>query len=109
MSTQQMTVALVVLAGLGLISVWTSGARAGRKAERVVHTAARRSSTAGRGLLVAALIVGVQWAVIAFAPPASVIAVVLGVPALFAGGAVARLFTVPEVAPRSLGRGGVHR
>lgn len=107
MSATQVTVALVVLAGLGLISVWTSGARAGRTVERATQAAGRRSSTAGRALLTAGLIVGVQWAVIAYGAPPLVIAAVLGVPALAAGAAVARLSSVREL-PRSI-HGGTYR
>ena len=100
-----MTVALVVLAGVGLILVWSSGARAGRTIERGVASAGRRSSTAGRTLLIAALIVGVQWAVIAYDAPPAVMAGVLGVPALVAGAALARMFSVREL-PRSIHGGG---
>jgi len=105
MTSEQMTVALVVLAGLGLISIWTSGARTGRKAERAVREVTRLSGNAIRALLVAAVLVGVQWAVITLTDSAMAWAVALGVPAVFAGTTVARLLAVTQVI-RTVARGG---
>ncbi|MGD9529622.1 MAG: hypothetical protein AB7L91_14560 [Dehalococcoidia bacterium] len=96
MTGEHVTVALVVLAGLGLVWVWTAGARAGRKVERAIGGATRVTSTAGRAMVTAAVIVGVQWAVLANTDRAGVWAVLLGAPALFAGAMVARLLAVTE-------------
>lgn len=97
MSTEQMTVGLVVLAGIGLVSIWTSGARTGRKAERAVREVTRMGGTAVRTAVTAAVIVGVQWAVLTLTTSPTAWAVALGLPALFAGTTVARLLAVTEV------------
>jgi hypothetical protein len=87
---------------------WTVGARTGRRAERATRTVTRMGSTTGRTILCAAVIVGGQWAVITWTSHPGVIATVLGVPALVAGGAVARMLTVEQHA-HSHRRGGVRR
>lgn len=105
MTTQTMSIVLAVLAGLGLLSIWTSGARTGRKAERATREITRMTGTAGRTVVTAAVIVGVQWAVLTITTHAVAIGVVLGLPALFAGVTVARLLAVTEVV-RTVPRGG---
>jgi hypothetical protein len=50
-----------------------------------------------RALGTAAVIVGVQWAVVFFTSDPRAWGVALGVPALFAGAAIARLFPVTEI------------
>lgn len=97
---------LLVLAGIVLVSVFGSGARTGRKAERATREITRIGGNAGRALLVAALIVGVQWAVITWAPYPIALAVALGLPALFAGTTVARLLAVTTVVRTVNARGG---
>jgi hypothetical protein len=105
MTTQSTTIGLLVLAALGLLSIWTSGARTGRKAERAVREVTRLTGTVGRTLATAAGIVGVQWVVLSLTTHPVALGVVLGVPALFAGVTVARLLAVTEVV-RTLPRGG---
>jgi hypothetical protein len=105
MTGEHVTIGLFVLAGLGLLSVWTSGARTGRNAERAVREVTRLTGTAGRTLVTAAVIVGVQWAVIATTSNPIALGAALGVPALFAGVTVARLVAVTEVV-RTVPRGG---
>lgn len=105
MTTQTMSIVLAVLAGLGLLSIWTSGARTGRKAERATREVTRLTGAAGRTLVTAAVIVGVQWAAFTITTHPAVIGAVLGVPALFAGVTVARLVAVTEVV-RTVPRGG---
>jgi hypothetical protein len=111
MTPDQITIGLVVLAGLGLVSIWTSGARTGKKAERAVREVTRIGGTAVRTVLTAAVLVGVQWAALTMTGDPVVWAVALGLPALFAGTTVARLLAVTEVIrtiPRHArgGRGG---
>jgi Na+-driven multidrug efflux pump len=96
-------IGLVVLAGLGLLAVFSSGAKAGRKSERAVREVTRIGGNAARMLVTAAVIVGVQWAALFATGDPVVWAVVLGLPALFAGTTVARLFAVTEVI-RTTGR-----
>ena len=49
------------------------------------------------GLGTTAVIVGIQWAVVAFTTDPRAWGVALGVPALFAGSVIARLFSVTEI------------
>lgn len=109
MTPDQITIGLLVLAGLGLVSVWTSGARAGKKTERAVREVTRIGGTAVRTVLTAAVLVGVQWATLSSTGDPVAWAVALGVPALFAGTTVARLLAVTEVIrtlPRNARGGG---
>jgi hypothetical protein len=108
-TSEHVTIGLIVLAGLGLISIWTSGARTGKKTERAVREVTRMGGTAVRTVVTAAVIVGVQWAVIALTTSPTAWAVALGLPALFAGTTVARLLAVTEVIrtiPRNARGGG---
>jgi fatty acid desaturase len=54
-------------------------------------------ATLGRALVVGVMIVAVQWAVVSFTTDPRAWGVVLGVPALFAGSALARMFTVTDL------------
>jgi hypothetical protein len=104
MSTEQ---AIVIAVGVaGLIWVFSSGAKLGRKAERGAREVAHASSVAVHALIATGVIVGVQWAVLRFTTDVTAWAVTLGVPALFAGAAVARLFTVTTVHHGGSRRGG---
>ena len=105
MTREQTAVVLLVVCGLVLVWAWTIGARTGRRAERATRTVTRMGSTTGRTLICAAVIVGGQWAVITWTSHPGVIATVLGVPALVAGGALARMLTV-EQHPHIQRRGG---
>ncbi len=105
MTSDQVMIGLLVLAGLGLVSIWTSGARSGRKAQRAVREVTRLAGTAGRAVVVAAVLVGVQWAVITLTDHPVAWAVALGLPAVFAGTTVARLVAVTQVIRTVPGRG----
>lgn len=101
------TYVLLGLAGLGLVSVFTSGAKAGRKAERATREVTRLSGTVVRTAVTAVVIVGVQWSVIALTTDPVILGVALGLPALFAAVTVARLLAVTEVVRTvHAGRGG---
>ena len=50
-----------------------------------------------RALSTAAVIVGMQWSVVLFTTDPRAWAVALGVPALFAGSVIARLFSLTEL------------
>ena len=103
------TIGLLVLAGLGLISIWTSGARTGRRSERAVREVTRIGGTAVRTIVTAGVLVSVQWAALSLTGDPIIWAVTLGLPALFAGTTVARLLAVTEVIrtiPRDARRGG---
>lgn len=102
------TQVVAVLAGLalvGLFAVWNAGRKSVHRAHRGVREVTRMTGNAVRTLLTAALIVAVQWFVTAHVDNATVTAVVLIVPALFAGASVARLLAVTEVVSTTRGRG----
>lgn len=94
MIPETMTIGLLVLTALGLISF---GAKTGVKAARGAREVTRIGGSAGRTLLTAGVIVGVQWAVITLTTSPLAWGVALGVPALFAGVTVARLLAVTTV------------
>jgi hypothetical protein len=90
-------VALTALAGLGALMAFRSGARGAYRVARQTQEVTRMGATLGRALAVGAVIVAVQWAVVSVTTDPRAWGVVLGVPALFAGSAVARMFTVTEL------------
>jgi hypothetical protein len=93
---QLITVGLV-LAGLGMVMVWSSGARAGRRSERAVREVTRVGGALTRTVVTAGVITGAQWAVVSLTGSPTAWAVALGLPALFAGATVARLLAVTQV------------
>ncbi len=90
-----------VLAAIGvllaLVMVWRSGTRRARRAAEAARAGSRVVSLAGRVLLTAALIVGVQWIVITYAAGSSLFWVALAVPALIAGHVLTRALTVTSL------------
>lgn len=50
-----------------------------------------------RALATTGVIIGIQWAVLAATPDPRAWGVTLGVPALFAGATIARMFSVTEI------------
>jgi len=102
-STHPLVIGLVVLAGLGVLAAFRSGARGAYKVARQTQEVTRMGGNLARALGTAAVIVGVQWAVVAFTADPRAWGVVLGVPALFAGSAIARMFSVTELVHASKG------
>jgi fatty acid desaturase len=92
-----LVVGLVVLAGLGALAAFRSGARGAYKVARQTQEVTRMSSNLARALGTTVVIVGVQWAVVSFTTDPRAWGVALGVPALFAGAAIARMFSVTEI------------
>ena len=90
-------VGLVVLAGLGAIAAFRSGARGAYKVARQSQEVTRMGGNLARALGTTVVIVGIQWAVVAFTTDFRAWAVAFGVPALFAGSVIARLFSVTEI------------
>lgn len=90
-------VVLVALAGLGALVAFRSGARGGYKVARQSQRVTRMGGNLGRALGIAVVIVGAQWAVVSFTADPRAWGVVFGVPALFAGAAIARMFSVTEL------------
>lgn len=110
LSSTDVLIACAVLVVLG--SVWRAGARQARAAERAMRGGSRLASLTGRVLFTAALIVGVQWGVIATVPSRWALLAVLGVPALFSAYALTRALTAVSMVemdrgvPRTRSRGG---
>jgi hypothetical protein len=85
------------LAGLGVLAAFHSGARSAYKVARHTQEVTRMGGNLTRALGTAAVIVAVQWAVMFFTTDPRAWGVALGVPAIFAGAAIARLFSVTEL------------
>lgn len=97
-----------VLAGFGalvaLVLVWRAGSRRAKAAADAARTGARLLSLTGRVLVTAGAIVGVQWLVITHGRDTTLLWVVLGLPALFAGYTLTKALTVTAVdGPRRRG------
>jgi hypothetical protein len=90
-------VGLAVLAGLGVMAAFRSGARGAYQVARQTQGVTRMGDTLTRALGTAAVIVAIQWAVVAFTSDPRAWGVALGVPALFAGSVIARMFSVTEI------------
>ncbi len=99
-------VALVVLAGLGAMVAFRSGARGAYRVARQTQEVTRMGGNLVRALGTSAVIVGVQWVVVSFTSDALAWGVALGIPALFAGSVIARMFSVTEIVHVSAHTGG---
>ncbi|MGH3868252.1 MAG: hypothetical protein ACRDQ4_19465 [Pseudonocardiaceae bacterium] len=97
MNHAPVVVGLVVLAGLGAIAAFRSGARGAYKVARHTQEVTRMGGNLARALGTTVVIVGVQWAVVATTTDYRAWGAALGVPALFAGSVIARLFSVTEI------------
>lgn len=90
-----------VLAGMGVLLVlfwvWRAGARRARATADAARSGFRIVSLAGRVLFNAALIVAVQWVVIAHPGNRWLLLAALGLPALFAAHTLTRALTVTTV------------
>ena len=99
-------VVVVALAGLGLLVAFRSGARGGYRMARHSQEVTRMGGNLGRALGTTVVIVAIQWAVVSFTTDPRAWSVALGLPALFAGAAVARMFSVTEILHTTDHRGG---
>ncbi|MGH3718247.1 MAG: hypothetical protein ACRDRI_05265 [Pseudonocardiaceae bacterium] len=90
-------VVVVALAGLGVLAAFRGGARSAYRVARHTQEVTRMGGNLTRALGTTAVIIGVQWAVVSLTTDPRAWGVVLGVPALFAGAAIARLFSVTEI------------
>ncbi|SER76166.1 hypothetical protein [Actinokineospora terrae] len=90
---------------LGVLLMWRSGARKGRATADAARAGARAVSLLGRVLVLGGMITGVQWVVVTYAAGnTTLLAVVLGLPALFTASTLVRVFTVVTDAPRRGGK-----
>lgn len=90
-------VVVVALAGLGVLTAFRSGARRAHRVARHTQEVTRMSGNLTRALGTAVVIVAVQWAVVSLTTDPRAWGVALGVPAVFAGAAIARMFSVTEI------------
>lgn len=109
MSTGAVLFGIVVVLGVVAVSAgrwFVRRARGGVEIARVGSTAV----PGGRVVVMAGVIVAVQWAVLTYAASNTVLVlVVLGVPALFVAYTVSKAFAVTEVRSISTRRGGQRR
>src|SRR5437660_8429024 len=96
-NVQVMLVVLGVVAGVGVLAAFRSGARSAYRVARRTQEVTRMGGNLARALSSTAVIVGVQWAVVSLTTDPRAWGVALGVPALFAGAAIARMFSVTEI------------
>jgi hypothetical protein len=101
--TQAVLVGLVILAGLGVLAAFRSGARSAYRVARQTQEVTRMGGNLARALGTTAVIVGMQWAVVTFTSDPRAWGMALGIPALFAGSAIARMFSVIELVHASKG------
>jgi hypothetical protein len=90
-------VVVAALAGLGVLAAFRSGARSAYRVARHTQEVTRMGGNLVRALGTSVVIVAVQWGVVSFTSDPRAWGVALGVPALFAGAAIARLFSVTEI------------
>jgi hypothetical protein len=90
-------VVVLALAGLAVLAAFRGGARSGHRLARHSQEVTRMGGNLIRALSTSAVIVAVQWAVVFFTSDPRAWGVALGVPALFAGASIARLFSVTEL------------
>ena len=88
---------LLALVGVGVLAAFGAGARAAHRTTQHAREVTRMGGNLTRALGTGAVIVGVQWAVVAYTTDPRAWGVALGMPALFAGSAIARMFAVTEI------------
>lgn len=90
-----------LLAGFGvlltILLVWRAGSRKARKAAETARAGARVVSLAGRVVLMAGIMLGVQWVVITHPGSPTLLVVVLLVPNLIAAHVLTRALTVTSL------------
>ncbi|WP_236791853.1 hypothetical protein [Amycolatopsis sp. GM8] len=82
---------------LALVVVWRSGARRARRAAETARTGVRAVSLAGRVLLTAASMVGVQWLVVTHTSDLTLRLGVLALPDLIAAYVLTKALTVTDL------------
>jgi DMSO reductase anchor subunit len=95
--TQIGLIVLTLLASVGVIAAFRTGARSGHRLAQQSQEVTRMSGNLARALLTTAVIVAIQWAVLATTRDPRAWGVALGVPALITGGVIARMLSVTEI------------
>jgi hypothetical protein len=96
-SVTPVLVVVVALTGLGVLAAFRSGARSAYQVARHTQEVTRMGGNLTRVLGTTTVIVAMQWAVVSLTSDPRAWGVALGVPALFAGASIARLFSVTEI------------
>jgi len=96
-SVAPVLVVVAALAGLGVLAAFRTGARGGYRMARHTQEVTRMGGNLTRALSTTVVIVAMQWAVVSLTSDPRAWGVVLGVPGLFAGATIARLFSVTEI------------
>lgn len=101
MNNPNLLIIVCILIAFALVSRRSSSRRGTGPAtgERSVRRVERMGGSAMQVLITAAVVVGIQWGVLANIGAPIVWAVTLTVPALLAGATVSRLLAVTDVAP----------
>ena len=86
-----------VLVLLGVLLAFRGGARAGSRVARQSRVVSRMGGMLARAVLFGAVITAVQWVVVTTSTDPAIWAVALGLPAVFAGAGLARVFVVTTV------------
>jgi fatty acid desaturase len=89
--------ALTGLASVGTLAAFRSGARGAYKLARQTQEVTRMGGNLLRALITMGVIVGVQWAVLRATTDPRAWAITLSLPALFAGTAITRMFSITEI------------
>src|SRR4051794_29202725 len=90
-------VVVLALAGVGVLAGSRRGPRRAYRIARHTQEVTRMSGNLTRALGTAVVIVAIQWAVVSLTTDPRAWGVALGVPAVFAGAAIARMFSVTEI------------
>lgn len=96
-SVAPVLVVVLAVAGLGVLAAFRTGARSAYRVARHTQEVTRMGGNLTRALGTTAVIVAIQWAVVSLTSDPRAWGVALGVPALFAGATIARLFSVTEI------------
>jgi MFS family permease len=96
MTHQDLLIVLAVLAGIGVLAALTYARSATRRAARGLRATTSAISGVVRTLIAAAVITGIQWAIVTNVHDWRVLLAVLAAPALLAGRTLARMFAVTE-------------
>jgi DMSO reductase anchor subunit len=92
-----MVIGVLIAAAVVAVLAFRGGARTAHRVTQQSREVTRMGGNLTRALTSGAVIVAVQWGVVASTSDPRALGVVFGLPALFAGSAIARMFAVTEI------------